>query len=278
MVIISSPYARRGELYKTWARHYGPDGDPLIMVAHGPSRLLNPNLPQRIVDRALERDEAVARAEYLAEFRSDLEAFLTVEAVRAVTAAGVHERSPKDGLDHIGFVDPSGGSLDSMTLGIAHAEGETAILDLVREVKPPFDPAQVVGTFARTLKAYGIDRVTGDRYGAEWVASAFGRAGIVYQPSERSRSELYLELLPMVNSGRVSLLDHKRLSSQLTGLERRTSRGGRDSVDHAPGGHDDLANAAAGSLVVALAQGASRPSVTLLRLDAKGFRRVREVA
>ena len=27
---------------------------------------------------------------------------------------------------------------------------------------------------------------------------------------------------------------------------RRTARGGRDSIDHAPGGHDDLANAVAG--------------------------------
>ena len=32
-------------------------------------------------------------------------------------------------------------------------------------------------------------------------------------------------------------------------LERRTSRGGRDSIDHAPGAHDDLPNAVAGVLV-----------------------------
>ena len=30
------------------------------------------------------------------------------------------------------------------------------------------------------------------------------------------------------------------------GLERRTSRGGRDSIDHGPQGHDDLANVVAG--------------------------------
>jgi hypothetical protein len=29
-------------------------------------------------------------------------------------------------------------------------------------------------------------------------------------------------------------------------LERRTARGGRDSIDHPPGAHDDLANAVAG--------------------------------
>jgi hypothetical protein len=40
-------------------------------------------------------------------------------------------------------------------------------------------------------------------------------------------------------------LDDARLLTQLVGLERRT-RGGRDSIDHAPDAHDDLANAVAG--------------------------------
>jgi hypothetical protein len=40
--------------------------------------------------------------------------------------------------------------------------------------------------------------------------------------------------------------------AQIVGLERRTARGGRDSIDHAPGAHDDVANAAAG-MVAALA-------------------------
>ena len=57
-------------------------------------------------------------------------------------------------------------------------------------------------------------------------------------------------MLPMLNAGRCSLLDNQRLISQLCGLERRTARGGRDSIDHAPGGHDDIANAVAGALLL----------------------------
>jgi hypothetical protein len=34
-------------------------------------------------------------------------------------------------------------------------------------------------------------------------------------------------------------------------LERRTARGGKDSIDHSPGQHDDVANAVAGALVLA---------------------------
>jgi hypothetical protein len=47
--------------------------------------------------------------------------------------------------------------------------------------------------------------------------------------------------------GEVDLLDSPRLVSQLTSLERRTARGGKDSIDHAPGAHDDVANAVAGA-------------------------------
>jgi hypothetical protein len=59
-------------------------------------------------------------------------------------------------------------------------------------------------------------------------------------------------LLPILNGSRVELPDHPRLVAQLCQLERRTARGGRDSIDHAPGAHDDLANAVAGTVVTAL--------------------------
>jgi hypothetical protein len=46
------------------------------------------------------------------------------------------------------------------------------------------------------------------------------------------------------------LLENRTLVAQLCSLERRTARGGRDSIDHPPGGHDDLANAAMGALLL----------------------------
>jgi hypothetical protein len=56
-----------------------------------------------------------------------------------------------------------------------------------------------------------------------------------------------------LNSRKCQLLDIRRLISQLHGLERRTARGGKDSIDHGPGAHDDVANAVAGALVLASA-------------------------
>ena len=134
-----------------------------------------------------------------------------------------------------------------MTLAICHLEGERVVLDLVRERRPPFSPDDVTAEFAALLKAYGIGTVRGDRYGGLWPRERFAVYGIEYLTADKPKSDLYRDLLPALNSGRVELLDHARLLAQLCGLERRTARGGRDSIDHAPGAHDDVANAVAGA-------------------------------
>ena len=251
LIVISSPYGRRGAVFETWQRHFGEKGDPRLLVAQGSSRDFNPSLPQSVIDRAMERDPIAASAEYGGQFRSDLETFVSREAVEACISPGVFERAPLSSIRYYGFVDPSGGSADSMTLAIAHAEREIIVLDAVREVKPPFSPENVVASFAATLKGYRIATIRGDRYGGEWPREQFQKLGIRYEPSERNRSEIYVELLPLINSRRVDLLDDKRMIAQLVQLERRTSRVGKDAIDHPPGQHDDRINAAAGAIVFA---------------------------
>jgi len=254
LIIASSPYARRGVLWETHRRHYGAAGDPLILVAQGASREFNPSLPQSVVDRAMERDAAAASAEYLAQFRTDVESFVTREIIDAVTLPGRTELPPTRGVSYIAFTDPSGGSSDSFTLGIAHRDGDgRAILDAVRECRPPFSPDAAVQELSEMLKSYGVREVTGDRYAGEWPRERFRVHGIEYVPSARPKSDLYRDLLPLLNSGRVELLDLPRLATELTGLERRTARGGKDSIDHAPGSHDDVVNCVAGSLLLAFA-------------------------
>jgi hypothetical protein len=253
LIAISSPHAKRGELYGTFKRHYGQAGDSLILVAKAPSREMNPTLPQRVIDRAIEADPEAASAEYGAEFRGDIEIFVSREAIEACVATGMTVRAPLRSVTYRAFVDPSGGSNDAMTLAISHKEDGRVILDCILERKAPFSPDSVVGEFSGTLTAFGISTVTGDRYAGEWPRERFQVYGIRYEPAELNRSELYLAFLPLVNSGRVDLLDNARMVSQFCGLERRTSRGGRDSIDHAPGGHDDVANAVAGAAWLASA-------------------------
>ena len=140
LIAISSPHAKRGELYGTFKRHYGAAGDPLVLVAKAPSRVMNATLPQRVIDRAIEADPEAASAEYGAEFRGDLEVFVGREAIEACVSSGVTVRAPLQGVPYFGFVDPSGGSNNSMTMSVAHREGERLVLDCIAERKAPFSP------------------------------------------------------------------------------------------------------------------------------------------
>lgn len=251
---ISSPYRKSGLLYQKFRDNYGKD-DSKILVIKAPTRTLNPLIDQSVIDLAMAEDPAAASAEWMAEFRDDISAFVTREAVEACISPEVLERSPVKGVRYSAFVDPSGGSSDSMTLAIGHSQlsedkkRSIAVLDAVREIRAPFNPDSAVDEFATLLRTYAVRTVRGDRYAAEWVVSAFLKVGIEYRASDLSKSEIYRDFLPRLNSGEVDLLDNPRLISQLLGLERRTARGGRDSIDHAPGAKDDLANAACGVLV-----------------------------
>jgi hypothetical protein len=254
LAIISTPYARRGATWETFHRDYGSQGDPSILVATGPSRTFNPSLSQRVIDRAYERDPVAAAAEYGGEWRSDIAGFISRDAVTACVDHGIMERPYCQGIKYHAFVDPSGGSNDSMTLAISHAEDGRAVLDVVREVRPPFSPESAVGEFCETLAIYKINWVQGDRYAGEWPREQFRKRGVTYEPADKTVSQLFIELLPLINGGQVGLLDHRRLIDQLVGLERRTAFGtGKDTIGHAPGAHDDVASEMARARVCTLA-------------------------
>jgi hypothetical protein len=152
LLCASSPYAKRGALFDAHRKHFGEDGDS-VLVWHAPTRAMNPTIPQRVIDEALERDSASAAAEYGAEFRSDIESFVSREAVEACVVPGVRERPPVADTRYVAFVDPSGGSADSFTLAVGHQQDSVAIIDAIREIRPPFSPEAVVLEFVCLLKS-----------------------------------------------------------------------------------------------------------------------------
>ncbi len=250
LIALSSPYSKRGQLWEVYSRHYGKPGP--ILVAQAESRTMNPSLPERIVTQAMDRDPSAARAEYFAEFRADLEQFIERAVVERAMRPGPLELPYRSEHKYFGFVDPAGGGADGFCIAIGHREKDQTIVDVLRERKGP--PGAIVTEYAGLLKMYNVREVTGDRYGGEWPAQEFQRHGIRYEPAGKSKSGLYADALAALNSERVELPPDERMLNQLVSLERRTSRAGRDSIDHPPGGHDDRANVIAG-----LAAQAARP-------------------
>ncbi len=117
--------------------------------------------------------------------------------MRACVSANALERAPKPSAAYRGFVDPSGGSADSFTLSIGHHEvaRQVVVIDVIREIKPPFSPEGVVAQFAALLKSYRVSKVTRDRYAGEWPREQFRKFGILYEPAPKAKSDLYQDAL-----------------------------------------------------------------------------------
>lgn len=250
LIAISSPFARRGWTFKTFDRYFkNPHGK--VLVWNCPSRTMNRTLPQAEVDEAMAEDRQAALAEYYGQFRDDVAEFIPLSVIESLVVAGRQELLPSKWHKYFAFCDISGGRGDDAALAIAHLEDRNVVLDLLRQYRPPFSPYDVCGDIARELKRFEIKRVVGDNYSAEFVAQAFATSGIHYYRADKPKSQLYMELLPRLCSGEIELLDIPILKGQLANLQRKTRSGGRDVIDHPPGCHDDLANAAAGVAEVA---------------------------
>ena len=96
-------------------------------------------------------------------------------------------------ISYVSFLDPSGGAADNFTCAIAYNDNNAAVLDCLVEIKAPFNPDSATIDLAATLKSYGLNKTTADRYAAQWVVAAFARHGITLTHSERDRITIYLD-------------------------------------------------------------------------------------
>jgi hypothetical protein len=249
LLSISTPFAREGWFFDQHLRDHANDESQVLSI-QAASKVMNPTLDQSVIDQAYLDDPQSATAEYGGEFRSDIASFVDRAVLMDAIESGVDQRGCVPGITYRAFTDSSSGSKDSFTLAIAHREGDQAVLDVLIEHRAPFNPTDVIADLVGPLKAYGCYSVTGDRYALGYVASEFSKNSIRYECSQRDRSQVYLAALPLLNARRVKLLESTRLINQLSALQRRTSSGGRQTVDHPRNGADDLANAAMGAVAL----------------------------
>jgi hypothetical protein len=218
---------------------------------------MNPRLPAKIIDKALADNPARARAEYLNVWREEGDDLFALDLLERCTDYGAVERPPRRSIRYFCYSDPASGTgKDSYALAIGHVEfdqAQTVWLDVVRERKPPFSPSAVIAEFVPLLRQYGITEVIGDRYAVGFHIDEWQRNGFVFKPCERTTSENYLGLLPLLLSGRGRLTDTAIGRSQLASLERIVQSGGRETVRHpqVDSAHDDVAAVIAGAMVLA---------------------------
>jgi len=259
LMAISSPYSRSGLLYETCQAAWGKDGDRRLVwrAATWEQRPSDdPDFLQFLAEE--EADDPLSyRSEYGAQWRSDLESFLTVEAIDAVTITGRNMLGYLPGVKHYAFGDFAGGvgtNADSATLAIGRVENGKLVRARMEEWKPPFDAIAMVKDVHSICQEYHIREVVADHFSAGTFDAIFKEhaKGLKYTVHESTTTKNYVGLIPLLSSRVVELLDHAKLRGQLLSLERRTKDAGGETISHPknPQAHDDLATACAGLFVL----------------------------
>ena len=105
----TTAYAKRGASWTSFKKYYGVDDAP-VLVWRAPTLVMNPTVPESVIEEARESDPQAARSEYDAEFRDDISGFVDLATIEAAIETGVTVRAPLSTLRYFAFVDPSGGS------------------------------------------------------------------------------------------------------------------------------------------------------------------------
>lgn len=253
LIMASSPYAKRGVLWTTYKKHFGPNGSPTVLVSQGTTADLNPTLSQAELDAELERDPVRNKAELLGMFRVDVADYMPLETVEA-RVGDYAELAPSTAFTYRMGVDHAGGTgEDSFAVAISHRDADIVVVDLCREWRPPFSATDVMAEVAGIARRYRVSRIVGDKYAGGIPPDIFRKLGLVFDATKQPASDYYHDMAPLLTSSRLILPRFARLISQLAGLECSTGRSGKDTISHPPGGHDDVANACAIAVSLAFA-------------------------
>src|SRR5271157_4665595 len=253
-VSFSTGYMRKGLFYDKYKAHFGKSDPDNILVIQAASNVFNSRLDEAARLRVFNASPAKYEAEWGGGWRNELSSFLDEQVIeRAIDRDRPIELPPDlSKRPYVAFCDPSGLAHDAYTLCIAHKEGERVIIDLVRGVKPDpnSDPEEATKQFAKLIRSYWVYKVTGDRWGGEWVASAFKKFGVEYVQTDKRKSDIYQETVPIFMTGRILMPWIPHVISELRNLEVKTHSGGRDSIDHPDNGSDDYINSVCGACVL----------------------------
>ena len=116
---------------------------------------------------------------------------------------------------------------------------------------------KIIAELAQLCKCYGVYEVYGDRYAIGFHEFEWRRHRIRFIACERTTSETYMALLPLLLAQRVSLINNATGRNQLASLERHVGATDRESVRHPQhaSAHDDVAAAIAGVIGVCATRG-----------------------
>lgn len=253
-IAISSPGTPDGILYDKFKEHHGKDIHNRTLFLKSDSKTMNETLPQDEIDEAYKDDPVSAANAYGGDFLQSSGNFIKLASLECLVEKGVTERAFDRYSDktYKCFVDVSSGTEGGDGFAFCVGYSRRNLIDESLEIyiakvlhfEAPFNPNIKIKECCLLAKAYGLNRVTGDRYGANLVTTQFKNNGITFDYCSKNKSELFKDFLSLANSKKLHLTDNPAVLTQAINL-KRVARLGSEVIEKGST-PDDLINAVSG--------------------------------
>ena len=246
---ISTPAGKQGLFWEEFDEGFQVPGRLTIKA---PTRLVNPEIPQKFIDKEYKRDPDNAAREFGAEFAETVEGFFEscIEQLKAsFDRDGDYPYQP--GALYFGSIDASGlAGRDKFALSIAHKDFQEnkVIADLSRSWDSK-DLDYIITEIKANAAIYNLTNISIDRYAKGYVQHALEKKGFIVEIRDKLAA-LYANFRMLVRAGKVSLPDTPTLRNGLMQTQAYYGKSNTLSIGHERNiyGHGDEADSCVGAV------------------------------
>ncbi|MHC4618937.1 MAG: hypothetical protein ACYTEQ_14430 [Planctomycetota bacterium] len=241
MFAISTPAAKEGLLWTMFDQGHVPGR----LVVQGRTEIINPSVDAKFLESEKLRNPDNFSREFLAEFSESVSAFFPFSKINECCILP-GDLLPDASCRYYCGLDQSGFSgRDRFALAISHRQKDEVTIDMVRSWATT-DAKQVIGEIRSILKAYRINSVALDRYGAGWPKQRFEEIGIEAEVRE-ALPAIFQNLKSLLMANCIRLPDTKAVKTGLARTSAFYGRNGSLSISHerTAAGHGDEIDALA---------------------------------
>ncbi|MBA7527192.1 hypothetical protein ES705_19367 [subsurface metagenome] len=225
------------------------------LTIQGNTRFINPEIPQKFLDKEKARDIDNYMREFEGIFSEKLEAFFSYELMqKPFVLAG--DLAYKSEYIYCLALDQSGLSgRDRFALAIAHREGDSAVVDIVRSWETK-DLDIILDEIKTLAKAYHLSEAIIDKYSKGYVENSFKKIGLEVK-IRPSLADVFVVLKAKMIQDKLQLPDRSDLKAGMRNTIAIYNKSNQLAIIHqrGPEGHADEIDAVSGAVFEASGEG-----------------------
>jgi len=236
LFMISTAGSKQGLFFSTFNEGFRIE-DRLTIQAN--TRFVNPEIPQKFLDKERVRDIDNYNREFNAEFSEKLESFFPFELTQIPFLLAGDLPYKSSYTYYLGFDQSGLSGKDRFSLSIGHSEKETVLIDVVRSWATK-DLESILKDIEKLKNEYHISTCLVDKYAKGWVENAFKRISLEIE-TRPGLAEIYVVMKSLILKNKLNLPDRPDLKNGMKNTLAIYNKSNQLSIYHERGefGHAD---------------------------------------